>query len=615
MSSSKRSLVALTLLGAFVSGCGGPRPPESESSARTGAVARPAPAAREPRAPLLPPEQPLTPAEFVLLTDDPLFASELGREMVALGPGKAGFVDAKRRRAIATLAGVRHYDGAGQVEEICLASDGKTTFVVGAQKHVTSVFRGDTFEGPVAPLGKRLTARYTNVLAERAWVVSDERGTFLVECASGSVSRLGEPATGADTLSWSDALAVVRIHRDKQVECLLRTGDRWNSLPACDVRSQADGSIVIETRNLTPRPGQKPRCLKAFSADGKNVPCGTKVGAPVTSTPWQAEAIQWEHARYFAPRRVAVPTHAGDLVELTRTPVPADARRLSPADLGDCKPVLPTAPLFRCSTDDGTTVMARLDRDGAFREELRRGFSAERRDVFHVTVDGGVALGGTCDGALEQAACVRRPDGSFHTVRFSPELVAALTRTAPMTKLVPTREGELYVGLGALEGGLTGRVSIKLFKADAGPGVAVENVPTWMLGSLGGIGELLLVGATAPWELTDALSLSYSRADRIRLWPFARRHPAFGSSEICRIDLTLQGAFDVACEQGRLYHAGRVGLLQKRADELEETLDAGGSWTKVSVPSGLEIDALHCNALGCRVGPYFRRGWGPPAPG
>jgi hypothetical protein len=60
---------------------------------------------------------------------------------------------------------------------------------------------------------------------------------------------------------------------------------------------------------------------------------------------------------------------------------------------------------------------------------------------------------------------------------------------------------------------------------------------------------------------------------------------------------------------------GRLGLLQKRADEIFETLDAGSTWTKVHMPKGAEIQAIQCTSLGCRIGPYYRRGWGSSTAG
>jgi hypothetical protein len=452
-------------------------------------------------------------------------------------------------------------------------------------------------------------------------VISDDRGTYLARCESGSLERVGDTAKIAQQLSWLPGVVLIRIEREKGSECIMRTVDSpaWTTLPACDARGRDDGSQIVETRLTNPRPGAKPRCLTLISKDGNKLPCGAQVGSRYTPPPDVATAdiISLANARYFAPRRAAVPTKdLTGIVEVGDKPYFTDTRRISAPNFNQCVPIMPTAPLFRCKGEDRTTVIGRVDASGQWREEFRRKLETDGEDALHVTVDGGVALGGTCEGALEQAACVRRRDGSYHTVTFSPALVEALTRTAPVTKLVPTQDGELYVGVGSLKGGLMGEVRILVFKADAGPGVTVENIPTWMLASLAGLGELFLFGGGgAALGYTEGLSLGFSSAENIRLWPFERRHPAFGTPEQCRIDLTLRGAFEVGCEQGKLSAVGRLGLLQKRADEIFETLDAGSTWTRVRVPSGLDGQAIQCTALGCRIGPYYRRGWGPASAG
>ena len=97
---------------------------------------------------------------------------------------------------------------------------------------------------------------------------------------------------------------------------------------------------------------------------------------------------------------------------------------------------------------------------------------------------------------------------------------------------------------------------------------------------------------------------------RIRVWPLQRKHPAFGTVESCRIDITLDGNFETQCTQGRLFAVGTRGLLQKQVGEIYETLDAGGSWTRLTLPPGLETEEISCAPLGCRIGPYWRAGWG-----
>jgi hypothetical protein len=99
----------------------------------------------------------------------------------------------------------------------------------------------------------------------------------------------------------------------------------------------------------------------------------------------------------------------------------------------------------------------------------------------------------------------------------------------------------------------------------------------------------------------------------VRVWPLEREHPAFDTKEFCRVDIALDGTFDTDCVQGRLFAVGRVRLWEKRPGELYETLDAAQSWTPVALPKGVEADDIVCSALGCRIGPYWRMGWGAPS--
>ncbi|MGE0548111.1 MAG: hypothetical protein AB7R00_13675 [Kofleriaceae bacterium] len=47
-----------------------------------------------------------------------------------------------------------------------------------------------------------------------------------------------------------------------------------------------------------------------------------------------------------------------------------------------------------------------------------------------------------------------------------------------------------------------------------------------------------------------------------------------------------------------------------RLGELYETLDAGTTWRAITVPSGAPTDDIACVAVGCRIGAYWRMGWG-----
>jgi hypothetical protein len=317
-------------------------------------------------------------------------------------------------------------------------------------------------------------------------------------------------------------------------------------------------------------------------------------------------------ARYFANGRAAAPGGESGLFSFDSSASLDTATRIGREDIGRCKPLLAASPVFVCSDDRSEEIVVSVGADGALREELRRKRTPgelHMAPIFHVTNDGGVAIGGDCRGNLGNSACVRGPDGVFRTVAFSKDLVKALNRTAPATRLVTTPEGQLYVGTATFRGGARSwfsrdallDVSIVVFRADLGASVSIPKLPAWILGELSRL--------TSPTDISET-GLSFSSSRSIRAWPLVRQHPAFKSQEHCRVDITLDGDFETECVQGILSSIGRLGLLQKGAGEFYETLDAGGTWTRVALPKGFDSDEFACTALGCRIGPYFRAGWG-----
>jgi photosystem II stability/assembly factor-like uncharacterized protein len=56
--------------------------------------------------------------------------------------------------------------------------------------------------------------------------------------------------------------------------------------------------------------------------------------------------------------------------------------------------------------------------------------------------------------------------------------------------------------------------------------------------------------------------------------------------------------------------AGRFGVVERKRGELLETNDGGETWSQVPVPEGVDTGDVDCAAIGCRIGPYFRLGWG-----
>jgi hypothetical protein len=174
--------------------------------------------------------------------------------------------------------------------------------------------------------------------------------------------------------------------------------------------------------------------------------------------------------------------------------------------------------------------------------------------------------------------------------------------------LLPTPDGGLYVATGTMDGLLTGNVKILLFRANEGGAVEVQKIPMWILGSLSGLGAL--TGGSHSSSSVEPMA-SWRSSRQLRIWPMEREHPAFKTKESCRLDVGVDGTFDASCVQGRVFSSGRVSLWEKGPGDLEETLDAGETWKRVTLPKGVDSADVACSSLGCRIGPYWRSGWGP----
>jgi len=542
-------------------------------------------------------------------------ASHLSPRYFGLGQGRVGLLDGKGTRVLATPDTLRRIEGPPNIENICVAADHRVTF---AQTRTplpdgqVELFRADDFDGQLISVGRPLTMPIQH--DDKAfWIVRADSRTLLVDCASGSTETIPGVADRADQLFHNDQVRLFRLSSGKQTRCVSQTlpAGPLTELPACQIGVRQDRSVQVET--LLPPDWMnrklRARCLFVLAASGKQQPCGTAVG-PWASAPPVLEPPQLSKARYYAPNRAVVASAEGRLFRLEGAGL-EPRNRLSPDSLTACTPVAVSSALFACTLDARFDVMVRVEPDGHFEEELRRPKLSARGFRIPTTADGGVAVAGDCAGKLEQGACVRDRRGHWHTVRFSSELQRALTRTAPSTKLIPNRAGELYVGIGTLEGDSLADVRLELFRADAGPATRVERLPSWILASLAELGD------TEAYLLGDAAgdgkgpSFSWSRADRIRLWPFTRSDPAFGSRENCGVDVGLDGKFVTTCTQGTVSAVGRLGLLQKGPGEIYETLDAGSSWRRLDLPTGFDGSVFGCSPIGCDLGPYYRLGWGP----
>ena len=560
------------------------------------------------------------------------------RRAFPLATGGEGFLARDGSRAIATLTDVkridvrREYPLPAKLRDLCVATDGKTTIATTQESgEAARLWVADSFDGQLRPVGSYLAEirrEYGDANRERpVWIVRDEKDTRLVNCESGTIERVAPAVAWASLDQWSDALQILelRTHKPESTYCMIRTRESsswtpWTKQPDCSIRSRADGSIAVET--LVRQPRAQPKCAFVLDEYGKKQRCDTPIGSAkrvdMSAIPRPGES-PLQGARFYAPSEAVLPGLDGALFRLGVDGKISDVRVGLPS-LKTCTPLLPTLPVFRCVSEDRFDVVVNVDSSGQAREELKRPKPESRDEVagraegldaaFHVTADGGVAVGGDCSGNLGNVACVRDANGTWREVQFSKELTTALTRTAPATRLIPTPEGQLFVGAGTSEGLLGGNVQVLLFRADQGPGKVIEKIPAWILGSLSGMRDLAsMLGSSGGPSVGP--SLAWSTSQRVRVWPLERQHPAFHTKEFCRVDIALDGTFDAECVQGRLFAVGRLGLWEKRPGEIYETLDAAQSWTPVALPKGIEGDDIVCSSLGCRIGPLWRMGWGP----
>lgn len=619
------------VMAALLSSCAAPAPKVAAVVPRAApAVAAPFFFSAERPAELL-----AAPAALLLLTDAPIAREAFAYSsapVARLEGGAVGYIDPALSRALATLTEVRRIAGPPELRTACVAEDGKTTFVTSQhEREYAKLWRAERFDAPLELIGENPVAVGNGIGSQQArWVVRGTSDTVLVECQAGKVQRLATGARSAANLSWTDAVQLFRVRPEgKGAEyCVLRTAETgtFTDLPNCYGRTRADGSMSVEKmppegRKL--RPGQKPPppiCLVLLDRAGKKLRCGVPVGeASAAEAPAaRAERAELMRARFYAKDRAVVSSNEGGLFQLGPGIMLEPESRIGAATLGYCTPLLATEPVFSCAGDSDFDVVVSVASDAALKQELHRhrslGQRGERIDTrFHHTTDGGLAVGGDCSGNLSDAACVRDRAGKWRTVPFSARLIRALNRTAPETRLIPSLDGRLYVGTGTAGGGLglmtalTGsNVQVLIFQADYGEPRVVKQLPAWILQALSGLSD-----APSGNTAGDQLDLSFVGDGRLRAWPLERRHPAFGTSEHCRVDISGDGSFDTACTQGRLFESGKFGLLQKSI-EVYETLDAGGSWTRVPLPVGLVTDEIVCTPLGCRIGPYWRAGWGEP---
>jgi hypothetical protein len=497
-------------------------------------------------------------------------------------------------RVLATRDRVQRIEEPKGLSRFCVARNGKTTFAVGEGN---KFFRATAFDAPMTPIGALESEMHG------AYLVREEGARRLVDCRRGEVEDFKNVRGYASLLFHSEVVTLVAFQEESRRGCRMRAGSSsaWEDVPRCSYAApQVDGRVRIfaDTPDL-----QSTRCLFAIDTQGKRHPCVDTAPAPPRPALVE-DPVDLRRARFASQSLLVVP----GLKALYVMPVTGSRADLKLATAGICNPLLPTSPLFRCSSEDGRTArVIAFDEGGKHKDELtlsiHRGSEEPR---FFETAGGALAMSGACDGTLGDAACVRQPTGAWKTIPFAKDLVKALHTLAPQAHLFPTVSGQLFVATGTSEGAFSvGPVELLVYKADTGLVTRVGKVPLWPVGGATATGGLL--GAAPHLE---APSFLWRSAATLSAWPIRRQHPAFGTPESCRFDVSLDGSTDASCVSGAVHAAGRFGVVEKKRGELLETYDGGETWSQVPLPEGVDTSDVDCVAIGCRIGPYFRLGWG-----
>ncbi len=278
-----------------------------------------------------------------------------------------------------------------------------------------------------------------------------------------------------------------------------------------------------------------------------------------------------------------------------------------------CWPMVPTHPIFRCR--DGSSdldVAVHIDVQGnphlehTFVEEDERN---NLRDSINVitsdamaSADGAIAFLGSCEGDRDHAACVRSPDGNWKTVQASPDLTKAmvlyhaLEQKGPPPLVIPTLEGSLLVFFALINSWDSRAVST----ADVYAPLQLKDLPDWFLQS------------NDTWD-KSAWSTS---ATSLRVWPVKRSLPGSQKELFCGVEMNIDGSVTSGCQPGNVWTVGRVGIWAKPDGAFAETVDAGRTWTSITLPLGWDAaGSIDCIAIGCQFGLFFRYGWGDAPPG
>ena len=503
-------------------------------------------------------------------------------------------------RVLATRKRVQRMNEPNDLVRFCVARDGRATFAV---EQGNKLLHAPSFDAPMRALGTLETE------SNGAYFVVNEGKRSFIDCRRGSVEDISNLRGHPRILFHSEVVTLLALQEEQRRSCRMRAGSAaaWEDVPRCTYANiLADGLVRVFAD--TPD-GTLTKCAFEIGADGKRRPCRDHEPTPHPAP--TGSLIDFRLARFAAQDLIVVVGEKG-LYGMPPTGGRADLKLIAP---GRCRPVLPVGPLFRCMSDDGRTErIVGVDAGGKAKDELtfsiRSGDEARR---FFEAAGGAVAIGGACDGTIGDVACVRQPSGDWKTIPFAPEVVAALHRTAPETLLFPTVSGELYIATGVSEAGgplAFGPVDLLVYKADQGLVTRIGKVPTWIIGDMAGPSGLASTLRSGGMPHGTDPSFLWRSATTFSMWPLVRPHPVFRTPESCRFDVSLDGSTRASCVSGTAHAVGRFGVVERKLGELLETYDGGESFSQVPLPEGVDTRDVECAAIGCRIGPYFRLGWG-----
>jgi hypothetical protein len=506
------------------------------------------------------------------------------------------YIDDAGVPTVATLGDLARMRIPSQARDFCVSRDQSVMAILTEDQStyppVPSVWLSPSRGEPFKHVGD-IAIEFANLVpADRrpVWLIQDgiERN-LVVDCEAGVVDTIATSDEFIEPIYWSKDLHVVRAGPVSTVgrldakphKCRSRAGygQPWTPLPSCEVPPPGDNVFALneqEEENGEEEQDGEPRAVDAL-------------------------APQLEFARFYSPAGIVVPGEVAGLQRVNEQGEIKDAIPFAGGDSLECRPALPTTPLFHC-LGGNEEVLVHVGSAGDAKVELRRQLSGTMALVLRelrtlktsswlYSLDEGVAVTGRCSDALTRnVQCVRQPDGAWRDVDCGP-----VGRRADELK-------ERFLGTTPTpRGGLVFATSRK------DPSSSLPVVSVWDAET--GTAHQLPAGTRvddASWRTQWSWTADQTR----RAWPVIRSKAAPGRpAQLCTAEESGAGGHTERCLTGEFFLVGAYGLWRNASGELQETVDAGAHWTPVVLPKGAEKEHVRCYAIGCRIGPYWRHGW------